>query len=215
MNKKKLLKTLGVVSLIGAIGIGSTFAYLTSSTGPVTNTFTVGNVDFDDDMDNGIMESKVTRDRVGDDDSNNYKDADEDKRTSTGNKYTDLVAGEVVFKDPTVYMGKDSVDAWLFVRVYNAEYTYEDGRKAFASVDIDNDKWVEVVSDEDEDGTYVDYAYKSPVVAGKDYTVFTYVTMGELKAGDKIPEITIKACAVQAAGFDTAEEAYVESVWGE
>ena len=49
MKKTKLITLLGAISLIGAIGAGSTFAYLTSTTGTVTNTFTVGNVNFDDD----------------------------------------------------------------------------------------------------------------------------------------------------------------------
>ena len=49
MKKTKLVTMLGAISLIGAIGAGSTFAYLTSTTGTVTNTFTVGNVNFDDD----------------------------------------------------------------------------------------------------------------------------------------------------------------------
>ena len=49
MKKTKLVTLLGAISLIGAIGAGSTFAYLTSTTGTVTNTFTVGNVNFDDD----------------------------------------------------------------------------------------------------------------------------------------------------------------------
>lgn len=48
MKKTKLVTLLGAISLIGAIGAGSTFAYLTSTTGTVTNTFTVGNVNFDE-----------------------------------------------------------------------------------------------------------------------------------------------------------------------
>ena len=48
MKKTKIVTMLGAISLIGAIGAGSTFAYLTSTTGTVTNTFTVGNVNFDD-----------------------------------------------------------------------------------------------------------------------------------------------------------------------
>ena len=47
MKKTKLVTLLGAISLLGAIGAGSTFAYLTSTTGTVTNTFTVGNVNFE------------------------------------------------------------------------------------------------------------------------------------------------------------------------
>ena len=73
MKKTKLITLLGAISLIGAIGAGSTFAYLTSTTGTVTNTFTVGNVNFDDDpLTGGLSESKVARDE----NSNLYVDAD-------------------------------------------------------------------------------------------------------------------------------------------
>lgn len=48
-EENKISHTAWSDSLIGAIGAGSTFAYLTSTTGTVTNTFTVGNVNFDDD----------------------------------------------------------------------------------------------------------------------------------------------------------------------
>lgn len=73
MKKTKLVTLLGAISLIGAIGAGSTFAYLTSTTGTVTNTFTVGNVNFDDDpLTGGLSESKVARDE----NSNLYVDAD-------------------------------------------------------------------------------------------------------------------------------------------
>ena len=44
MKKAKLLTMLGAVALIGAIGVGSTLAYLSSTTDEVVNTFTVGEV---------------------------------------------------------------------------------------------------------------------------------------------------------------------------
>ena len=75
MKNKKLLTTLGAVALLGAIGVGSTLAYLTDTTGTVTNTFTVGNVTFDDDNEvgSGLRESDVIRDKDG-----NYVDNDGD-----------------------------------------------------------------------------------------------------------------------------------------
>lgn len=204
MNKKKLLTTLGTVALIGAIGIGSTFAYLTSSTGTVTNTFTVGNVDFDDDeTGSGIRESKVERDET----TGAYKDADgENTWTTTENTYSDLVAGETVYKDPTVFMADDSVNAWLFVRVYNGTDT------AFKSIDIDTTKWIKVGSGSEGTNKYDDYGYVTPVEGGEHYTVFTKVTMGDITADTVIPQIMIKASAVQAAGL-TQTEAYAEAVW--
>lgn len=91
--------------------------YLTSTTGTVTNTFTVGNVNFDDDpLTGGLSESKVARDE----NSNLYVDADgTGEWTVKENKYEDLVAGEVVYKDPTVHMADDSQDAWVFAKIVN------------------------------------------------------------------------------------------------
>ena len=105
MKKTKLITLLGAISLIGAIGAGSTFAYLTSTTGTVTNTFTVGNVNFDDDpLTGGLSESKVARDE----NSNLYVDADgTGEWTVKENKYEDLVAGEVVYKYPNVHMADE------------------------------------------------------------------------------------------------------------
>lgn len=205
MNKKKLLTTLGAVALIGAIGIGSTFAYLTSSTGTVTNTFTVGNVDFDDDdaTNSGIRESEVERDET----TGAYKDADgADKWTKTENTYSDLVAGEVVYKDPTIFMAADSVNAWLFVRVYNGT------NAAFEAINIDTTTWVKVGEGTEGKNAYVDYGYATPVEGGEHYTVFTEVTMGDITAETVMPQIMVKASAVQAAGL-TQTEAYAESVW--
>ncbi len=61
MRNKKLLTTLGAVTLIGAIGFGSTLAYLTATTNEVKNTFTMGNVKFNEDLDNGLLEKPVER----------------------------------------------------------------------------------------------------------------------------------------------------------
>ena len=116
MKNKKLLTTLGAVALLGAIGVGSTLAYLSDTTGTVTNTFTVGNVTFDDDdptTKSGLRESKVERkDGV-------YVDADGAGWTVIKNDYTNLVAGEVVYKDPTVVMDDKSEDAWVFAQITN------------------------------------------------------------------------------------------------
>lgn len=94
MKKTKLLTTLGAVALIGAIGVGSTFAYLSATTQTVTNTFTVGNVSFDG-LNGGLTESLVKRGENG-----NYADADGAGAWSvTENKYENLVAGENLYKD--------------------------------------------------------------------------------------------------------------------
>lgn len=225
MKNKKLITMFGTIALIGAIGAGSTLAYLTSTTGTVTNTFTVGNVNFEEQLNNGLSESKVERIK------GTYEDADGEAWSSDGNLYKDLVAGEVVYKDPTAHMGSDSQDAYLFIRVYNTKAQI--GNVAvFDSIDVDESKWEQVGSgfakinsSDAAEADYVDYVYKGAAKAGKHYTLFSHVTMGNISSDmENIPQIVAKACAVQYAGFtDDAEgtedgktavqKAYAEAVW--
>lgn len=205
MKNKKLLTTLGAVALLGAIGVGSTLAYLSDTTGTVTNTFTVGNVSFDDDNDlgSGLRESKVERDK----ESGNYVDANEaDTWTVTKNDYKNLVAGETVYKDPTVIMADDSEDAWVFVQITNTNAKIADTDKAiFANIEWSKD-WVKVDKLSTDDA--VVYAKKDIIEAGEASTIFTSVTMSEDITGDTvIPNIELKAFAIQAAGFESYEDA--------
>ena len=73
MNKKlrRILLTVCSAALLVCVTVGATVAYLTSTTGPVTNTFTVGKVaitldEADVDVD-GVVEKNVDgtdKDRV-------------------------------------------------------------------------------------------------------------------------------------------------------
>lgn len=205
MKNKKLLTTLGAVALLGAIGVGSTLAYLSDTTGTVTNTFTVGNVSFDNEFGSGLRESVVVRGEDG-----NYVDNDGDNKwTVTENEYKNLVAGETVYKDPTVIMADDSEDAWVFVQITNTNAKIADTDKAiFANIEWSKD-WVKVDKLSTDDA--VVYAKKEIIEAGKSSTIFTSVTMSEDITGDTvIPNIELKAFAIQAAGFDTYEDALDE-----
>ncbi|MBQ2283350.1 MAG: hypothetical protein II250_04135 [Agathobacter sp.] len=197
MKNKKLVTTLGAVALLGAIGVGSTLAYLTDTTGTVTNTFTVGNVTFDDDNDlkSGLRESDVTRDKDG-----NYVDNDGDNTwTVITNDYTSLVAGETVYKDPTVIMGSDSEVAWVFAQITNTN------SKAFANIAW-SEEW-EKVDSLCKDNVVV-YAKKTTIAASESSTIFTSVTLSKDITGETvIPQIEVKAFAIQAAGFDSYTDA--------
>lgn len=203
MKKTKLLTTLGAVALIGAIGVGSTFAYLSATTQTVTNTFTVGKVSFDD-LNGGLTESKVERDGNGD-----YVDADEaGKWTVTENKYENLVAGEDLYKDPTVHIAANSEDCWVYAKIVNTNpdltITYSgdwkdvtEAYKAAKNITVDID--------------YVVYAKEDKVVKSAEVTnstIFTNVHVGDtVTGGTSFAPITVKACAVQAAGFASYTDA--------
>ena len=194
MKKTKLVTLLGAISLIGAIGAGSTFAYLTSTTGTVTNTFTVGNVNFDDDpLTGGLSESKVARDEH----STLYVDAD-----GTGE-----CTGEVVYKDPTVHMADDSQDAWVFAKIVNEnpELTI-----TYASdwVDVtDAYKTAQNLNNID----YKVYAKKDVISKSAHSTIFEEVTVGNNVTEDTtFTDIKVSACAVQAAGFASYTDALAQ-----
>lgn len=209
MKKTKLVATLGAVALIGVIGVGSTFAYLTDQTATVTNTFTVGDVTFDDDNEvgSGLRESAVVRDA----ETGSYVDNDgADTWTVITNEYTNLAAGEEVYKDPTVVMGADSQNAWVFAKVTNVT------NEAFSEVAWSAD-WTDVTAEYKvangitEDVDYVVFAKNTIIAAEEASTIFTSVTLSTDVTGETvIPEITVQAFAIQAAGFDSYEAAISE-----
>ena len=203
MKKTKLLTTLGAVALIGAIGVGSTFAYLTAETNTVKNTFTVGNVSFDD-LNGGLTESLVKRGTDG-----KYFDADEaGKWTVTENKYENLVAGEDLYKDPTVHIAANSEDCYVYAKIVNTNpdltITYSGDWKDVTEAY----KAAKNITGKIE---YVVYAKKDMVKKSTEVTnstIFTNVKVGDTVTGTtKFEPITVKACAVQAAGFASYEAA--------
>lgn len=198
MKKTKLLTTLGAVALIGAIGIGSTFAYLTSETGTVKNTFTVGNVKID------LKESEVIKT------DGQYADNDGANNWSVReNKYENLIPGDEMVKDPTVIVEKNTVVANVFVAVKLDEtgWSYNDTTRKFTCGEFSTDA---VTSD----WTYYT-AEKNPTVAvfyKKDVdssegdvalTLFNKVTYAASATEAKAPaDLKIRAAAVQAGNIN-------------
>ncbi len=209
MKNKKLVVTLGAVALIAAIGVGSTFAYLTATTDTVTNTFTIGEVTFttpdpdpndpDSSINSGLVESAVERDETG-----AYVDADgDDTWTVTGNDYTDVLPGEVIYKDPTVLgLTEDSVDAYVFVTVA--------GEDESLSVTEYSSEWTEL--GKTDDGKTVLYrVYDSADAKKTPSTIFSSVTVStDADEDTEFTDIVINAYAIQMAGFDSPEAAFAQ-----
>ncbi len=86
--KRKLIIALALCLAL-ALGIGGTMAYLTATTGPVVNTFTIGNV--------GLTLTEP-----------------EGKKANYEFK---MVPGNTIEKDPTVTVTAGSEDCWLFVKL--------------------------------------------------------------------------------------------------
>ncbi len=91
---KPMLIAMAVVLLLGCV-TGGTLAWLTSTTGPVTNTFTTADV-------------SITLEETFNTDSNN--DNENDKWVAQ------MIPGYSYTKDPVVTVKGDSEDCWLFVK---------------------------------------------------------------------------------------------------
>ena len=193
MKNGKLVATLGAVALVAAVGLGSTLAYLTDTTKTVTNTFTFGNVSFNEELNGGLMESEVERNAAG-----KYVDADgENNWESTGEDYEKLYPGEKVYKDPTVIMSSTTDDAWVFAKVvYNkSQYTitYANG-------------WT--VNNELSGSNY-DFVVRNDAISkNQTSTIFTAVTVkNDVAPSATLEDIVVSAAAVQKVGFNTAADA--------
>lgn len=181
---KKLSKILILVvsaALLVTASVMGTLAYLTNTTGAVTNTFTVGNVSIT------LDEIKVNPDGTPDGDSrvveNTYK----------------LIPGHIYQKDPTIHVNKLSEDCWVFMKLSN-------GLGDAAIIEI-NEGWTKIA--EVEDG--IIYAYNIVLSAEESsaplFSKFQFATDAEpSKFSDK--NITLVGYAVQAEGFNNAEDAW-------
>ena len=102
---KTMFMILAVVLIVG-ISVGGTLAWLTATTGPVTNTFTTSGIDIT------LTETGATNN------ANSYK----------------MVPGHTITKDPKATGKAGSEECWLFVKLVEStnfdsylEYTMADG----------------------------------------------------------------------------------------
>lgn len=212
MKKKSLLTMIIALGLIAVIGAGATLAYLTSNTQTLNNTFTVGN---------GI-EIKLDEEDV----------TNPDIRTTTGNAYTDLQPGDVMKKDPTTTVVKNSTDCYVFMKVtgidaLEALNTGKEGEHDFTVGAIDAG-WTKVANadgttanlDAARDGIYQYTGTNDHIVKKADadtvlpalFTTVTYNTTAD-GTGSNLPQIDVQSCAVQSANTSDAE-ALAATVWG-
>lgn len=181
--KKKIVSVCLVVCLLATAIIGTTLAYFTDDA-TVTNTFTVGKV-------------TITMDET---DVNIYGEKDGDTRV-TANEYK-LIPGRSYTKDPTIRVGADSEDCYLFV-------TIDNGISGVIEA-LDLTGWTYVA-----EGNYYYYGEGKGTVMSENgeavvfngFTVLTTVDADALQAvADET--IVVNAYAVQADGFGSATAAW-------
>lgn len=185
--KKKLTTVLAIV-LVVALSVAGTYAYLTDTTGPVVNTFTVGNVDID------LTETFNT-------DTNNDGKADVWQ--------AQLIPGKEYTKDPVVTVKGGSEKCYLFVKFdeIGSPATYLDYTSLLAAPDwtqgdgnaIPKEVWYRVVGKSATDTTY-------NLLAGDKVTVKNTVTNGNMEAASNA-QLVYTAYACQFEGM-TAEQAW-------
>lgn len=175
---KKLI-TAASIALAACVAIGGTIAYLWDSES-VKNTFTVGNVNI------SLQETEG--------------ESQEDSRQFS------VAPGQTTPKDPKVWVNEGSEKAYLFVKVENTTKT--------ATIDPAityemADGW-----DETEEGSGVYYREVETTHQGEEnaFSVFAQdkvTASADIHSGETIEgDITVKAYAIQYAGFKTAAEAW-------
>ena len=133
--KKKLMTVLALV-LVVAMSVAGTIAFLTDTTDPITNTFTVGKVD-------------ITLTETFNTDTNNDQENDAWK--------AQLIPGTTYTKDPVVTVTDDSEDCWLFVKFeekndaatylnYTSNLTADNGWTQGNGTDIPDNVWYRAVA---------------------------------------------------------------------
>lgn len=193
---RRMLFTLALVLVVAVASVGGTIAWLTATTAPVTNTFTVGDINI------------------------------ELKETKPENKTAKIIPGTDIEKDPKVTVKAGSEACWLFVKVEEVnwptakeadgttrkvKYAIADG---WALVEEQTNVYYRVV-DATTAATGVSYyvlkgdtTYANGVV-----TVSENLTKTEAEAignGNSAPKLTFTAYAVQKDNVDSAADAWAK-----
>lgn len=187
-KSKALLMTLCAVLLVAASVLG-TMAYLTSTTGEVKNTFTIGKI-------------AITLDEAP---VNEYgEEVDGARRTQ--NQYK-LVPNHEYKKDPTVHVTGNSENSYIFVKVVNGITAIEAAGDTTIAAQIQKN-WMKL------DGVAnVYYQEYTKQEANKDFVVFNSFTVKndvseDTLKGYQTASITITAYAIQKDGFNDAKAAW-------
>ena len=187
--RKTLILAACAIMLVCAT-IAGTLAYLTANDS-VTNTFTVGNVSIT------LDEAKVDEngDAVAPElrvDENTYK----------------LLPGKEYDKDPTIHVSDTSEDCYVFVKVENGLSAIEGGTTIVQQMTAHG--WTVIDAD---DGIY---GKTAPVSAGTDVVVFENFTINRTANAETLKayahaEIKVTAYAIQADGFESAQDAWTNA----
>lgn len=207
MKNKKWMSIM-ILSLVAVFAAGVTLAYFTDTSGPVTNTFTMGNVE--------ILLDEADVDAVEDDFGGFTWVANDEVDRVTANTYTNIYPGAFLPKDPTV-TNTGSNPAFVRVMITVENFDLEDVDPSSLWLDTLGAGWVldPVTSDGD---VYV-YNYTDVLAPGLLTTpvlttpVFTSLTIPASFNSAQMASIgdfnlVIEAHAIQAQGFADVAAAF-------
>ncbi|MBR5125964.1 MAG: SipW-dependent-type signal peptide-containing protein [Oscillospiraceae bacterium] len=202
MNAKKIVAALLAAVLLIGVGVGGTLAWLTATTGDVTNTFTVGDIAID------LKEHKLNETGTA-------------LLTGTGNEVNaesnyKIVPGDEQPKDPFVRFTKDSEPCWLFVKVEEKNNTVDTSDKKYVTYSVDTSVWTELTG---VTGVYYK-ELEALTTTGTTYSILTNnkvsysstLTKNDLTkvTDDNKPQLVFTAYAVQLEAADDAAEAWAK-----
>jgi len=202
MKNKKWMSIM-ILSLVAVFAAGVTLAYFTDTSGPVTNTFTMGNVE--------ILLDEADVDAVADDFGGFTWEANEEADRVYGNTYTNIYPGAFLPKDPTV-TNTGSNPAFVRVMITVENFGSEDVAPSSLWLATLGAGWVldDVASGA---GVYV-YNYTDVLAPGLLTTpVFTSLTIPASFNSAQMASIgdfnlVIEAHAIQAQGFADVAAAF-------
>ena len=206
MSAKKVVTLVVCMVLVAALSVAGTLAYLTS-TDEVVNSFTYGKI-------------AITMDET---DVDEYGVKDGETRVKA-NTYR-LIPGREYTKDPIIHVVADSESSWLFVKVENgiADIETKVVGKTIHEQILDND-WTELTAGSgiyyqkwekvDDPETATNDDLDVPVFATFEIDGASVINGEDGNIDDYDGEvIKVTAYAIQADGFDTADEAWAASDW--
>lgn len=225
MKKTKVVLAMVCAVLLVAASVMGTLAYLTAQTSQVKNTFTVGKVTFGSSTEAGLDEAKTNDigeplNKTGNKLTGDYNLLTDAERV-TANTYK-LKPAHTYTKDPTIHVGDDSEDCFLFVKVENGITSVEapsantDNGYKNIEAQMGSRGWVKLGDSYPNIWAYCDESGNpKSVSAGADQIVFDEfmikgsVTNEELKACEGAT-ITITAYGVQSEGLEGSTP---EAIW--
>lgn len=241
MKKSKIVLSLASLSLVAAVAVGGTLAWMTDSTQIATNTFNIGSGFADDGTHKGLWLDETKIGGTSEEPENPaHPDQNPNNRTEEDQTYEGLRPNSTFAKDPTFHITEGSIPCYVIARIQNGDKATAAGY-IFKAEDTSTEttltaNWKKVAGDNGKDDAqsmlgldgyyiYVDKTTQEPLIldpseATDDLTLeplFRYTTLTiDISTEEELDKadgqkIKISGAAVQAQNA-TWEEAVEQAI---